>query len=125
MLDSFGHIVYVLHKKFTRLGMTKGNTHVGFGYIEDTKDGVMYHYEDQKCHIKAKYDEVNKQLVLDGNIYLRQIDHGCLIDYKNQRITILEEDTCYTCESETNPLILSISFLFFMMMKEKDELILM
>ena len=45
MLDEKGHMVYVLHKKFTRLEMTKGNTQIGYGYMEDTK-AVSYTHLD-------------------------------------------------------------------------------
>lgn len=128
MLDTNGHMVYVLHKKFTRLEMTKGNTQIGYGYIEETKDGIIYHYEnDQDCG-KAIYDDKQESLILhlDGlKIYLKQTVTGCLIRYENQMIVIQENQESYICESEIKPLCLSICFLFFMMMKEKDELIMM
>ena len=128
MLDTNDHMVYVLHKKFTRLEMTKGNTQIGYGYIEETKDGIIYHYKNDQYRGKAIYDDKQESLILhlDGlKIYLKQTLTGCLIRYENQMIVIQENQESYICESEIKPLYLSICFLFFMMMKEKDELIMM
>lgn len=127
MLDEKGHMVYVLHKKFTRLEMTKGNTQIGYGYMEDTKEGIIYHYKDEQRNETAVFDDKQQGLVyyLDGKTqYLKLTANGCLIGINHQIIHGEKED-CYICESDENPLTLAICFLFFMMMKEKDELIMM
>lgn len=127
MLDEKGHMVYVLHKKFKRLELTKGNTQIGYGYMEDTKEGIIYHYKDEQRNETAVFDDHQQRLVfyLDGKMqYLKQISNGCLIGKDNQIIDG-ENENQYLCESDEDPLTLAIGFLFFMMMKEKDELIMM
>lgn len=78
--------------------------------------------------VEKQYDDKQESLILhlDGlKIYLKQTVTGCLIRYENQMIVIQENQESYICESEIKPLYLSICFLFFMMMKEKGELIMM
>ena len=73
--------------------MTKGNTQIGYGYIEETKDGIIYHYKNDQYRGKAIYDDKQESLILhlDGlKIYLKQTVTGCLIRYENQMIVIQE-----------------------------------
>lgn len=130
MLDATHHKVCVLHKRFTHLDVTKKNTLVAHGFIEETDSGNIYHYVEngqEIAHACMQMNQTDTQMkiwIQDKMAVMNVIQDGCLLITEHEQYWIHKDhENCYTCAYDYDPMQLSIYFFFFIFLIETKDFI--
>lgn len=130
MLDASHHKVCVLHKRFTHLDVTKKNTLIAHGFIEETESGNIYHYVEkgqEMAHACIQMNQTDTQMKIwmqDKMVVMNVIEEDCLIITEHEQYLIKKDhEHCYVCEYDQDPKQLSIYFFFFIFLIETKDFI--